>query len=397
MILTALRDERGEVVGFAKVTRDLTERRAAETQAVWLAGESAARDAAEARPQELDTLNQQLQEQAIELEAQAEEAQDRSRRISRDEQAARGDARGGGGSAAAAESSERFAREILDSIADPFVVQDAEWRFRYINAKAAQILGESGTRPDELIGKVVWDVYPRARRHRDRARDASRGGERIPVAFESADARTGSRWSSLYCYPLPGRRPRHAVEDITERKRAEEAAQYLARASEVLGDSLDYSAPSPTSRSSWCPSWPTGAAWRSSATMVVSTARGRARRSGEGEVGAGAEPPVSARTPMRPPVSPNVIRTGEPELYPEIPDEMLVAGAVDEEHLRIIREVGIRSAIVVPLVAHDRTLGAVTLIAAESGRRYGASGPRTGARARAPRGARGGQRETASR
>src|SRR4029079_1888016 len=63
--------------------------------------------------------------------------------------------------------------------------------------------------------------------------------------------------------------------------------------------------------------------------------------------------------------------TAEPELYPEIPDELLVAGAVDEDHLRIIREVGIRSAIVVPLVAHDRVLGALTLIAAESGRRYG--------------------------
>ena len=88
-------------------------------------------------------------------------------------------------------------------------------------------------------------------------------------------------------------------------------------------------------------------------------------------MGAGAQPPRIRRTPMRPRGARNVIRTGEPELYPEIPEELLVAGAVDEEHLRIIREVGIRSAIVVPLVAHDRTLGALTLIAAESGRRYG--------------------------
>ena len=75
--------------------------------------------------------------------------------------------------------------------------------------------------------------------------------------------------------------------------------------------------------------------------------------------------------PDAPTGAPKVIRTGEPELYPEIPDELLVAGAVDAEHLRIIREVGVRSAIVVPLVAHERTLGALTLIAAESGRRYG--------------------------
>jgi signal transduction histidine kinase len=83
---------------------------------------------------------------------------------------------------------------------------------------------------------------------------------------------------------------------------------------------------------------------------------------------------LSRRYPPNPDASSgssHVIRTGEPELYPEIPDELLVAGAVDEEHLRIIREVGIRSAIVVPLVAHDLTLGTLTLIAAESGRRYG--------------------------
>src|SRR5215208_2164813 len=75
VIVTALRDERGEVVGFAKVTRDLTERRRAEKQTIRLAAESAARAAAEDRSQQLDHLNQTLQEQALELEAQTEEAQ----------------------------------------------------------------------------------------------------------------------------------------------------------------------------------------------------------------------------------------------------------------------------------------------------------------------------------
>jgi PAS domain S-box-containing protein len=74
VIVTALRGESGEVVGFAKVTRDLTERRAAEEQAIRLAAESAARATAELRSDELDALNQTLQEQAIELEAQTEEA-----------------------------------------------------------------------------------------------------------------------------------------------------------------------------------------------------------------------------------------------------------------------------------------------------------------------------------
>ena len=74
VILTALRDERGEVVGFAKVTRDLTERKASEAQAVRLAAEAAARAAAEDRSRQLDILNETLQEQALELEAQTEEA-----------------------------------------------------------------------------------------------------------------------------------------------------------------------------------------------------------------------------------------------------------------------------------------------------------------------------------
>ncbi len=75
VIITALRDESGALVGFAKVTRDLTERRAAEEQARNLAAEQAARAEAERRGEELALLSEQLEEQAIELEQQREEAQ----------------------------------------------------------------------------------------------------------------------------------------------------------------------------------------------------------------------------------------------------------------------------------------------------------------------------------
>ena len=49
---------------------------------------------------------------------------------------------------------------------------------------------------------------------------------------------------------------------------------------------------------------------------------------------------------------------------------MLVAGAVDDEHLRITRTLGLRSAMIVPLVVGDTAVGALTLVSAESGRRY---------------------------
>lgn len=58
-----------------------------------------------------------------------------------------------------------------------------------------------------------------------------------------------------------------------------------------------------------------------------------------------------------------VIRAREPEFVPEVTDELLVAASEgDPERLEILRRLGLRSAIVVPLVAHDRPLGALSLI-----------------------------------
>ena len=67
----------------------------------------------------------------------------------------------------------------------------------------------------------------------------------------------------------------------------------------------------------------------------------------------------------------HVIRTGEPELVPEIPEPVLEEAARDEEHRELLRELGLKSYMVVPLAARGRMLGAITFVAAESGRRYG--------------------------
>src|SRR5262245_3561553 len=68
---------------------------------------------------------------------------------------------------------------------------------------------------------------------------------------------------------------------------------------------------------------------------------------------------------------PNVIRTRRPELFSDITDELLVqATAGSPELLGLLRELGLRSSMCVPLIARDRVLGAITFIAAETGRRY---------------------------
>lgn len=65
-----------------------------------------------------------------------------------------------------------------------------------------------------------------------------------------------------------------------------------------------------------------------------------------------------------------VIRTGQSEIYPYIPAELLEATAVSAEHLALLRKLGLTSAIVVPLTGRGDVVGAVTLIHAESGRHY---------------------------
>ena len=67
----------------------------------------------------------------------------------------------------------------------------------------------------------------------------------------------------------------------------------------------------------------------------------------------------------------NVVRTGTSELYPEIPEEMIVAAARDAEHLALLRDIGLSTAMVVPLTARGRTFGAVTMVG-EAGRRFDA-------------------------
>lgn len=65
-----------------------------------------------------------------------------------------------------------------------------------------------------------------------------------------------------------------------------------------------------------------------------------------------------------------VVRTGECQCIPMIEEKDLRSIAVDERHLSMMQELGLRSAVIVPLIARGRTLGALTLVAAETRRCY---------------------------
>jgi signal transduction histidine kinase/ActR/RegA family two-component response regulator len=66
----------------------------------------------------------------------------------------------------------------------------------------------------------------------------------------------------------------------------------------------------------------------------------------------------------------HVLRTGEPELYPDISDDMLARLAENEAHLAVLRSAGMRSVIMVPIRIRDRVSGTLTLVSAHVHRRY---------------------------
>ena len=271
----------------------------------------------------------------------------------------------------AARAAEGFTRGLLESIGDPFVVQDAAWRFRYINTAAAEVFRHAGhARPGTLVGQVVWDAFPELRGSRMEHEMRRAAAERAPVSFEEHDAASGT-WSELRCYPLPDGGLATVWKDVTERRQAQQAAHYLSRASALLAASLDYEATLAAvaqmvvpELADWCAVQLVDEAGAAAQVAVahadpsrVELARELNRR----------YPP----DPARDPVVSAVLATGEAALITEIDDAMLVRGARDDDHLRLIRELGLRSAIVAPLAAGGRVLGTITLIAAESGRRYG--------------------------
>ncbi|MBD1879142.1 AAA family ATPase [Coleofasciculus sp. FACHB-T130] len=67
---------------------------------------------------------------------------------------------------------------------------------------------------------------------------------------------------------------------------------------------------------------------------------------------------------------PKVLRTGQTEMVAEISDAVLAEAVKDPEHLRILRELGLKSYIISPLMARGRILGAISFVTAESAHRF---------------------------
>jgi len=160
------------------------------------------------------------------------------------------------------------------------------------------------------------------------------------------------------------------VHDTTERKHADDVLRFLAESGATLSSSLDYR---DTLANVARLAVPILADWCAVDVMEEdgSVERLAVEHSDPEKVALAYE--LQERYPSDPEATRGVrkvLQTGEPDMMAEIPDELLDQAAMDVEHRTIMRELGVRSYMVVPMVARGRSHGAITLVSAESGRRY---------------------------
>lgn len=183
------------------------------------------------------------------------------------------------------------------------------------------------------------------------------------------------RTFGLSAAPIPGPSgtPEAAIityTDLSDRVRAQEREQFLARATEVLASSLDYEG---TVQAVADLAVPVIADW---CVVQVAGEEGLPRRIAvahrdpdkvalavqmERDYPPDPDAPVGAAA---------VLRTGRSEYMPDIPPVLLEQAARDDRHLELLRSLNLRSYISVPLVAAGRTIGVLSLVASDSGRRF---------------------------
>lgn len=278
--------------------------------------------------------------------------------------------------------SERRFDAIVGSLADPITIRDRENRIAYANRAALVHLGYESveelraTTPEQIMADYVvvgeggneisMDDIPSVRLLRGESPD--------PLLIRTTDRESGAeRWNLLKASPLLDDSGEveatiMVIEDVTEQKLVERRAAFLAKATEVLASSLDYEQ---TLRNvaqlavpdivDWCAVDLIDADGDRVSVAVAHVDPARLKLAEE----------LRAYEPEhldREQGLGLVFSTGQTLTYPEIPDELFVEAAVDERHLELLRSVGLRSAAVVPMRIGDRTLGAMTLVNAESGR-----------------------------
>lgn len=242
-----------------------------------------------------------------------------------------------------------------------------DFRYTYVNPVVARDMGRPA---EDLVGRTLLEVLPGLDKTpfwQAFCRVADTGEHET---YEQPYDENG--WKGWYHNIVVslGDEVATTYSDITKRKRAEDSLRFLAEAGNILASSLDYDT---TLRSIARLTVPTIADW---VAVDLQGQDGRLSRLAVAHVDpskVALAHEIHERFPIDMHASSgigSVLRTGEAELVPDITDALLESAIADPELLSIIRSLGLRSSICVPLKARDRVVGAMSLVSAESGRRF---------------------------
>jgi signal transduction histidine kinase/CHASE3 domain sensor protein len=258
----------------------------------------------------------------------------------------------------------------------------------YEKAIAAGIrLRQEGATAD-VLGRYIETVSGPRRDALEKALDNLLAHRRRIARETERTASQENLWSSILIFAsggaallllialsVPVTRTLASLYDTERRARAraeaaERRSSFLAKASGVLASSLDYRATLASvarlavpEMGDWC-------------IVDVADAEGRLQRLAVHH----ADPSkvevlrtlweLYPEEPKQPYGSGKVFATGEAEVSPEITDEMLHSFARDEPHYAILRDLGFKSYMSLPLSVRGRTIGVLSFAAAESDIRY---------------------------
>jgi PAS domain S-box-containing protein len=272
---------------------------------------------------------------------------------------------------------------LVEASGDVIVIATPEERLLYVNRAGRRLLGlddqeDVSTRTiadcfDEAWrSRIMTEVVPELLAGRRWSGETTcrnlETGERIPV-YSNTFGILGEEPGRARLLAGIGRdlRPQKAAE--RERANLLAALDLLAKAGSVLASSLDVEttlqnvthliAPA---IADWCAVYLQDDA--GAPQLVALTHVDPAKEALVRDTFARYGPPIGSHGFTR------AIRAGRTELIVEINDDIRAGVAQDPEHLAMLNELGAVSTIIVPLVVHGRTLGAMVLASSASGRHY---------------------------
>lgn len=269
--------------------------------------------------------------------------------------------------------------ETLNQLPTGILIAEAPTaQLSFVNKRSQEILGHELDPSKSVSEYNGWKLFHHGDRTPYKFEETPRyravQGEHLVDEF--VVSRQDGSWPTVRAHAAPVRDSQGrilsavvSIEDVSEQKRYEERLRFLSEASRQLAESVDYEA---TLEKIAHLAVPGLAEW-----ITVDL-----RRDGDisSVVVAHSDPAKvefakGFRRPFSPKHDPNdvvatVLREGLPQLLPVVSDELLVASAKNEEHLARMRELGVRSAMVVPLTVRGQAMGAISFISVGSGRRY---------------------------